>query len=97
MSSNNGKRLVGPVVTAGQFADAILEAVQEDNPDKEVIVERHSAYVRIKVEDECIIRMATLEQTLGRPVRPGDIEMNMPSFAGFIRTEHDQIRFVANP
>lgn len=97
MTAANGTRFVGPVVTAGQFADAVVEAVREDNPEREIVIEEHSAYVRIKVAGECVIRMETLERALGRPVRTGDIEMNMPSFAGFIRTSQDQIRFVSNP
>lgn len=93
MTSNTAKRLVGPVVTAGEFADAVLESMREDNPDKEFIVEQNAAYMRIKVEGECILRMATLERSLGRQVRTGDLEMNMPSFAGFIQMAPDHVRF----
>ena len=93
MTSNNEKRLVGPVVTAGEFADAVLESMREDNPEKSIIVEQNAAYMRIKVEGECILRMSTLQRVLGRPVRRGDLEMNMPSFAGFIQTLPDHIRF----
>ena len=96
MTSTDGNRLVGPVVTAGEFADAVLESMQEDNPDKEIIVERNAAYMRIKVDGECILRIATLERALGRPVRRGDLEMNMPSFAGFIQTLPDHVRFYSN-
>jgi toluene monooxygenase system protein D len=93
MTSDEKPRLVGPVITCGEFADAVLESMQEDNPDKIVIVEQNTAYMRIKVEGECILRMATLARALGRPVRRGDLEMNMPSFAGFIQTLPDHVRF----
>lgn len=93
MTLEDKPRLVGPVVTCGEFADAVLESMQEDNPDKTFIVEQNAAYMRIKVEGECILRLATLERALGRPVRRGDLEMNMPSFAGFIETLPDHVRF----
>jgi hypothetical protein len=73
----------------------VLEALQEDNAGREVIAEAHASYVRIKVADECFVRFETVGEVLGRAVTRGDIEANMPSFAGFIRTEPDGIRFVA--
>lgn len=93
LKSNDAVRMVGPVVTCGEFADAVLDAMREDNPDKSIVVEQNAAYMRIKVENECILRIATLERALGRPVRRGDLEMNMPSFAGFIETMPDYVRF----
>lgn len=89
-------RHVGPVLKTGELADAVLETVQEDNPGKEILTEEHSSYLRIWVEDECVIRMDTLERMLGRPVTAGDIEINMPSFSGFIRTDTESIRFLAS-
>jgi toluene monooxygenase system protein D len=96
VTSNETARLVGPVVTCGEFADAVLESMREDNPGKSIIVEENAAYMRIKVEDECILRISTLARALGRPVRRGDLEMNMPSFAGFIETLPDHVRFFSN-
>ena len=87
--------LVGPVMRAGEMADAVLEAIREDNAGRAVTTEAHASYVRIKVADECFVRFETVGDVLGRTVTRGDIEANMPSFAGFIRTEPDGIRFVA--
>ena len=87
--------LVGPVMRAGEIADAVLEAIREDNEGREVVTEAHASYIRIKVADECFVRYETVGDMLGRTVTRGDIESNMPSFAGFIRTEPDGIRFVA--
>ena len=87
---------VGPVVTAGEMADAIMEGMREDNPDREIIVQEHASYVRIWAKDECVIRIETISRMLGRTVSIGDIEMNMPSFAGFIETSQDRIRFYAS-
>ncbi len=92
--SSEGVRYVGPVMRAGDVADAVLEAIREDNEGRDVKVEEHASYIRIGVADECVLRFATVSTLLGRAVTLGDIEANMPSFDGLIRTEEDHIRFV---
>jgi toluene monooxygenase system protein D len=87
---------VGPIVTRGEMSDAVVEAVEIDNPDGERRVEETAAYVRIEVRGQCIIRFATMEQVLGRKFVIGDLECNMPGFAGFIRTGFDEVRFVSS-
>ena len=94
-TADDAGNLVGPVMRAGDIADAVLEAIQEDNEGRDVITEVHASYVRIKVADVCVVRLETVGDMLGRSVTLGDIEANMPSFAGFIRTEPGGIRFVA--
>ena len=94
-TADDAGNLVGPVMRTGEIADAVLEAIQEDSAGREVVTETHASYVRIKVADECFVRFETVGDMLGRSVTLGDIEANMPSFAGFIRTEPDGIRFVA--
>ena len=87
------KNLVGPVIQAGEIADAVAAAVREDNPGKEVTVNDRGSYVRIEVDTECVIRRETLEAELGRPFRMAELELNMPSFVGQIETASDHIRF----
>lgn len=87
------KNLVGPVIQAGEIADAVAAAVREDNPGKEVTVNDRGSYVRIEVDTECVIRRETLEAELGRPFRMAELEVNMPSFVGQIETASDHIRF----
>ena len=87
------KNLVGPVIQAGEIADAVAAAIREDNPGKEVTVNDRGSYVRIEVDTECVIRRETLEAELGRPFRMAELEVNMPSFVGQIETASDHIRF----
>jgi toluene monooxygenase system protein D len=87
------RNLVGPVIQAGEIADAVAAAVREDNPGKEVTVNDRGSYVRIEVDTECVIRRETLEAELGRPFRMAELEVNMPSFVGQIETASDHIRF----
>lgn len=92
------KNLVGPVIQAGEIADAVVAAVREDNPGKEVSIVDRGSYVRVEVDRECVIRRQTLEAELGRPFRMSELEVNMPAFVGQIETASDHIRFYfANP
>lgn len=87
------KNAVGPVLRAGEMADAVLQALEEDNPGKQFVVEDHLAYVRIETEGECIVRRETLERALGRPFQMPELEVNLTSFAGRIETTDDHMRF----
>jgi toluene monooxygenase system protein D len=84
---------VGPIIQAGEIAEAVAAAVREDNAGREVNVIDRGSYVRIEVDGECIIRRETLENELGRPFRMSELEVNMPSFVGQIETASDHIRF----
>ena len=84
---------VGPVLRTGEIATAAVEAVYEDNPGKNITVKDHVAYVRVEIEQECIIRRETMEQMLGRPFRMQEIETDLSSFAGQIELNDDFARF----
>ena len=88
-----GTTSVGPIIQAGEIAEAVAAAVREDNAGKQVNVIDRGSYVRIEVDGECIIRRETLESELGRPFRMSELEVNMPSFVGQIETASDHIRF----
>ena len=90
----NGSGFAGPVLRSGEVADAVVEAVREDNAGREIIIEEHASYVRVKVAGECIVRRETVERMIGRPFEMREIEINMPAFAGHIRTSTDAFRFV---
>ena len=84
---------VGPVLRAGEVADAVVEAIQEDNPDKEFVIENRIAYVRVETEGECFIRQETLSEMLGRPITMPEVEINLTSFAGRIEPTDTYMRF----
>jgi len=84
---------VGPVMRAGDIAQAVAEAAEIDNPDKEVTVDDKVAYLRIAAEDELILNRETIEECLGRPFRMQELEINLSSFAGNIEMDTDHVRF----
>ena len=93
MSDKERNNAVGPVLRTGEVADAVLEALQEDNPGKDFVIEDQVSYVRIETEGECIIRRETLSQAMGRPFAMAELEINLTSFSGRIETTDDQMRF----
>lgn len=93
METPTSRNQVGPVIQAGEFADAVAEAVREDNPGKEVQIRTRASYVRIEVDGECILRRATVQAKLGRPFQMSELEVNMPSFAGQIESGDEEMRF----
>jgi toluene monooxygenase system protein D len=84
---------VGPVLRASPITAGVIEAAEEDNPNKTIRVDDKIAYVRIDTEGEMIIRRETLERTLGRPFKMAELEVNLGSFAGRIETTADFVRF----
>jgi toluene monooxygenase system protein D len=88
---NNNR--VGPVMRAGDVAEAAAEAAEMDNPDKEVTVDDKVAYLRISTESELILTRESMEECLGRPFQMQEIEINLSSFSGQIDANSDRIRF----
>lgn len=85
--------MVGPCIRCGEIADAVVEAARDDNPEREVIVEDHSAYLRLKVEQEMILRRATIEDYLGRSFQMWELQPEMAAIAGLVEMDQDSIRF----
>ena len=89
LSNNN----VGPIIRAGEVAEAVAEAAIIDNPDKEVTVDANGAYSRIFTNDELIITRETIEEELGYTFKMTELEVNLASFAGRIEVTEDHARF----
>ena len=87
------KNMVGPVLRVGEVADAVVEALREDNPDKAFVVEDRIAYIRAETEGECVVRAQTVAEVLGRPFKIAELEVNLTSFSGRIETTDDTMRF----
>jgi toluene monooxygenase system protein D len=80
----------------GEIAEAVTTAAREDNPDKEIVVDEHTSYIRVQAENECIIRRATIEKALGRSFQMQELELSMSSFSGQIETSTTFMRFYLN-
>lgn len=87
------KNMAGPLLRGGEIAIAACEAIQEDNPDKQVLIEDHRTYVRVEAEGGLIIRRKTMEEILGRPFRMQELEVNLTGFSGQIETDENYMKW----
>ncbi len=81
---------VGPILRAGEIADAAISAIQDDNPGKQVIVVDRGDYLRIHTEGRCRLTKSTFEKHLGRSYDLAMLEIEMPSFSGRLRTRWNE-------
>jgi toluene monooxygenase system protein D len=82
--------LVGPVIRSGPLAEAIIDAVADDNPGTDVLVLDRDDYVRVHTARTCRLTRASLERHLGQPVQLAALEIDMPAFKGRLRTRTDE-------
>jgi toluene monooxygenase system protein D len=80
-SLTDDREAVGPVLTPGPVADAVIAAIRGDHSD--VLVIDRGAYLRVMVPRRCRLDAARVERILeGTFQLPGDLEAIMPSFRG---------------
>lgn len=86
-------KMVGPVVRGmdADIADAVIEALEVDNPDSEVIVDDRGGYIRISVAQQCRLTRASLEDALGRDFELSQLEPSLSAFAGRMRLSDDEV------
>jgi len=80
---------VGPVLSAGAMADAIVAAIRERN--RSVVVEDRASYVRVLVPSPCVLDRSAVERRIGGSFElPRDLEQVMPSFKGRLTISEEQ-------
>lgn len=84
---------VGPVMRSGDLAEAVIDAVAEDNPDRDVYVTDRGDYIHIHTLNDCRLTRASLERSLGRSCDLSMLEIEMPSFAGRMQTSDSEYRW----
>ena len=94
--SGSKNNRVGPILRSSDITEAIIDAVREDNPGKEIHIDDKLDYVRIDTDTELIIRQKTLEKMIGRPFSIAELEIHLGSFAGRIETTSEHMRFYFN-
>ncbi|MBT9160406.1 MAG: Toluene-4-monooxygenase system protein D [Dehalococcoidia bacterium] len=81
---NSEVKLVGPVIRGfdQEMIDAVIDAAEQDNPGREIIVEDYGGYVRIHADREFCLTEKSMVQMLGRPFHLTEMEPNLVSFSG---------------
>jgi len=85
------KNAVGPVLRMSDDIDAIIAAIEDDNPGTEIEVIDRGAYVRIQAEQRMKVTRASIERHIGRAFEMRQLEPMMSAFAGRIETTSDVI------
>ncbi|MCX9191527.1 monooxygenase [Carbonactinospora thermoautotrophica] len=85
-------KMVGPVVRGvnADLADALITAIEADNPGSEVIVEDRGGYIRISVPQRCRVTRASLEEALGHSFRLSQLEPALSAFSGRLKLTDDE-------
>jgi toluene monooxygenase system protein D len=84
---------VGPIMRSGDVAEAVIEAVEADNPGRDVFVTDRGDYLHIHTLNDCRLTRASLERSLGRSFDLAMLEIEMPSFAGRMQTSDREYRW----
>lgn len=80
---------VGPVLTPGPLADAVIAAIRADNAG--VAVLDRGAYLRVLVTRRCRVGRARVESLAQAAFHlPADLEAIMPSFRGRLTITDDE-------
>ena len=80
---------MGPVLQKGPVADAVVAAIEEENPGSRVV--DRGAYLRVLTPERCRVTRAAIERRTGQPFRlPPDLELIMSSFKGFLEISEDE-------
>ena len=92
MAEQQQKKLVGPIIRGidDDIIDAVIGAAEQDNPDREILVEDRSGYVRVQAEQAMVLTEKSLIEMLGRPFRLSELEPSLVSFAGRLNTMDDR-------
>ncbi len=89
-SDESSPDLVGPVIRAGNLAEAVIDAIEEDNPGQDVLVLDREDYVRIHTRGACRLTQSSLEKHFGQSYQLAALEIDMPSFKGRLKTRTDE-------
>ena len=84
---------VGPIMRSGELAEAVIAAVAEDNPQGTVYVTDRGDYVHVHTLMDCRLTRDSLQRCLGRDFDLARLEIDMPSFAGRLRTTDGEFRW----
>ena len=86
MSTEVQNKYVGLDLIAGDTTEAVLQAVEQDNPT--VKISRYPAWVKIESLERLVINRESVEKYLGMSWNPRELELIVTSYYGFM-TEWD--------
>lgn len=83
--------MAGPVLRSGEVAEALIDALKEDNAGKTLSIADHGGYIRVEGPGGLVLNRATAEYMLGRPFSMQELEIYMTGFSGKIYTTTESV------
>jgi toluene monooxygenase system protein D len=75
----------------GADIDAMVAAIREDNPGRDIEVTDRGAYVRVQGRGRLVLTRESAERNLGRPFEMRELEPMLSAFSGRISTSSDAV------
>jgi MmoB/DmpM family. len=91
-------KLVGPIIRGvdDDIISAVIGAAEQDNPDREIMVEDRAGYVRVQADRAMVLTQGSMAEMLGRPFRLSELEPSLVSFSGRLTTMDDRWEWALN-
>jgi len=81
-TSEAGVRMVGVDLQENDDSRAIVDALEEDNPD--AVISRMPGLVRVRCPQRLVVSQASVERHLGRPWETHEFQLSIVSYFGHI-------------
>jgi len=87
------KHPVGPILRMCDEVELVVEAIRDDNPERDIEVIDRGAYVRVQADGYLRVTEESLKHHLGDGFHLRSLEGMLSSFAGRIKTASDHIEW----
>ena len=82
------------ILQANEDTRPIVEAIEQDNPDAEVVHE--PAMVKVQAEGNLIVRRETIEEEIGREFDMQELNINLITLSGNVDEDEDALTLTWN-
>ncbi len=82
------------ILQANEDTRPIVEAIEQDNPDAEVVHE--PAMVKVQAEGSLVVRRETIEEEIGREFDMQELNINLITLSGNVDEDEDALTLTWN-
>ncbi|MBR9793684.1 MAG: monooxygenase [Gammaproteobacteria bacterium] len=82
------------ILQANEETRSIVEAIEQDNPDAEVVHE--PAMVKVQAEGSLVVRRETIEEEIGREFDMQELNINLITLSGNVDEDEDALTLTWN-
>ncbi|MDG6096224.1 MAG: MmoB/DmpM family protein [Pseudomonadota bacterium] len=82
------------ILQANEETRSIVEAIEQDNPDAEVVHE--PAMVKVQAEGNLVVRRETIEEEIGREFDMQELNINLITLSGNVDEDEDALTLTWN-